>query len=297
MSPIILEITYGLDFTFTLLLVGIVIFHKFILPVGGKDALQLVPNWTKKARILVGFTFLSTLARLLLTSADMTESWAPTEIWQAISQTSFGHIWSSRVGLILVLFISFRKLLSSRLGSAIAIIAVLSLPLFSSFSGHAVAQENTLLLRVGLDWLHSLAVGIWSGGLLSLFVWLSARLNVSSISPITSFTVVKRFSHFAMSSTGVIFITGLALAYLSGIQLFHPWSTDYGKLVLGKVFLFSSALAAASINQFIHLRKWDSKQELQFSIGVRREVRLEFIIVLMIFILAGFLTRTALPLD
>lgn len=148
-----------------------------------------------------------------------------------------------------------------------------------------------------MDWAHAVAAGIWSGGLFSLWIWLKARVTSSRpFAPKTSHSLVERFSRFAMASTGVIGLSGLLMAYVAGVPLLRPWAAqDYGKLLIGKTLLFSIALLAASINQFLHLRNWRAENEIHFSRSVSREVGLELILVIGIFILAGFLTRSALP--
>ena len=82
-----------------------------------------------------------------------------------------------------------------------------------------------------------------------------------------------------------------------GVDPLHPWGTNYGSLVFAKIALFGLALAAAAINQFIHLRRWDPAKEKDFSRGVYREVGLEIPLMVAVFIAAGFLTRTDLPGD
>jgi putative copper export protein len=171
----------------------------------------------------------------------------------------------------------------------------LLLPFFSIFTGHAGVQNDHLLIRVTADWCHSVAVGVWTGGLWMLHVWLGKRLSVAKLGPEVSLRVVTRFSHFAIVSTFVIAVSGLAMAYLAGVSLFQPWSSTYGQWILAKVFFFVAALLAASVNQFVYLRRWTPENDLKFSRGVRREVLLELIFLSVVFVLAGFLARTALP--
>ena len=57
----------------------------------------------------------------------------------------------------------------------------------------------------------------------------------------------------------------------------------------------SLALGAAGINQFLHLRNWRPEKAKEFEIAVKREVALELLLAMFIFMIAGFLTRTQLP--
>lgn len=294
---ILLGILHGFDYLFTLLLVGSVVFYQLILPAGGELAQHLIPHWKTKIRTLLGLVFFSSLLWMLFSSADMADSWSLTELWTAMSQTSFGHLWCIRILLLLVLFFISRIMFRNRSLALVFSTLILLIPIFSSFTGHAASQEKSYIFRVSVDWLHILAVSVWSGGLLSLYGWLSVRLASEQNELGASYKVVQRFSHFAMVSTAIIFGTGVVMAYLNGFSIFHPLANAYGKLLFAKILVFFVALGTAGINQFIHLKKWDSKNENQFVVNIRREVRFEIMMVLIIVLLTGYLTRTALPME
>jgi putative copper export protein len=78
-----------------------------------------------------------------------------------------------------------------------------------------------------------------------------------------SLHVITRFSHVAMASTAVIVITGVFTAYLNDVSLSNPWSSDDGRLVLGKIFFSGVAMLVAAVNQFLHLRNWKIGNEVQ----------------------------------
>jgi putative copper export protein len=293
---IVLGLVHGIDYALSNWLIGSTIFYCFIVTAGGPEAKELLSDWPKRMRVLLGLTLLSSFAWTLLTVSDMAESWLPSELWTAIDQTTFGHIWCARLALLVGLVLIVRWSYRTRARTLAFLSLVLLLPVFSVLTGHSGAQNNGLLIRVAIDWSHSLAVGVWSGGLWMLYVWLGKRLSINQIAPNVSHQVVTRFSHFAMASTGVIAASGLVMAYLAGVSILHPWATTYGLLIIGKVFFFTAALLAAAINQFIHLRTWTPGREPEFARRVRREVGLELALVLIIFTIAGFLARTATPL-
>jgi putative copper export protein len=108
--------------------------------------------------------------------------------------------------------------------------------------------------------------------------------------------VVRRFSHFALTSTFVIAVTGIVMVYFAGVSLVRPWGAVYGQIALGKVFFFCAALGAAAVNQFLHLRNWNSENDRQTTMRLRREVSIELVLIVIVFGLAGFLTRTSLPI-
>jgi putative copper export protein len=175
------------------------------------------------------------------------------------------------------------------------ILAAICVLLISSLTGHAAASEGSIFWPVLVNFAHSVAVAIWTGGLWGLYIWLGKRLSSSQSSTDLSHRAVTRFSHFAMLSTAIIIGSGLLTAYWVGVNLWRPWGSDYGTLLLVKVLLFSGALLAAAINQFVHLRRSSAENELGFARALQREVRLEFIFVVLIFAIVGFLTRMDLP--
>ena len=291
-----LSLLHALDYIFTFSLIGISIFYYLILPAGEKSANDLFSDFTQKFRLISILATLTSVLWFLLVAHDMAESWKASELWAAVSETRFGHIWALKILLLASLIIFLKPWNNTKIGRFTICVAVFILPLFSSITGHAFAQENYHFLRMFLDWVHAVAVGVWTGGLFALFVWLGRRIKSSLPNSTISYQVVKRFSHFAMISTGAIFLAGVTMAYLNGVDPLHPFLTAYSQLVSVKLILFFLALSVAAINQFIHLKKGFKEQELKFVQNIRREVGLEIGIVFFIFVIAGFLSRTDLPL-
>jgi putative copper resistance protein D len=286
----LLGLIHGLDYLFVHVLIGSMGFYAFVLPARA-NAKQLLPNFAVRTRAVLCCAVLISTLWLVASSADMAESWSPANIWMAMMKTDFGHIWCIRIVALVILAILWRKtfLLSRGVEALFAILALLLLS--SSYTGHLSPPSINLPFMFIVDWLHSLAVAVWTGGLLGLYLWLGNRLKAREFEREMSHSVVERFSHFAMVSTSVLAFTGVVMAYQLGVPLFWPWSTDYGKVLSLKIALFACALAAAAINQFLHLRGWKEGQEERFTKALRREVRLEFSIVVIVFMIAGFLTR------
>ena len=290
-----LGLLHGLDFLLSAWLIGAIVFHCLIVKAGGPEAEALIPDWPRKAAFLAALTFFSSFLWMLLTASDMAESWKPADLWIAISQTQFGHIWCLRLVLLLLIFILARFIRPPRkaIFSGLAVL----LPLASALTGHAGASEIRLALHLGVDWSHSIAVAVWTGGLWTLRAWLGQRLSLNALGSQTGVRVVRRFSHFAVTSTFVIAITGIVMAYFAGVSLVQPWEKIYGQIALAKLLFFCAALGAAAVNQFFHLRTWNSENDRQTTMRLRREVSIELVLIVIVFGLAGFLTRTSLPID
>ncbi len=293
----LLGILHGLDYVFTLFLLGTLIFQLLIVPAGGSEAVALQTPILRRVRLLLILSFISSSLWMILTAQDMADSWEFGDLWAAMAHTGFGHLWCFRILLLLIATGLSGQLLLSKRGRFILLAVAGLLPLFSSLSGHATATPSAYGWKIGVDWAHSVAAGIWSGGLFGLWSWLRARNSSNAkFLPETSHRVVERFSRYAMASTAAIGLSGLLMAYSAGVPLLAPWQAQlYGKLLIGKTLLFGAALLAASVNQFLHLRTWHPEREAVFSRSICREVGLEMALVLGVLALAGFLTRTALP--
>ncbi len=290
-----LSSVHGIDYALSSWLLGLIVFYFLIVTAGGIAAQDLLADFPKRLRVLSILTFISSAVWMLLSAEDMTETWAPTELWNAMAMTSFGHLWCTRLVVLFILILLGARLSRSRAGSLALVALGLAIPLLSVLSGHAGSQTDHLILRISTDWIHALAVGVWSGGLWMLYVWLGQRLRETGFNPNLSHLVVTRFSHFAMASTALIIITGLLTAWLNGVPLLSPWTSLYGRLILLKILFFGAAMLAAAVNQFIHIGNWRTENELECVTYVRREVRLEFVLLIVVFAVVGFLTRTGLP--
>jgi putative copper export protein len=286
----LLGIVHGLDFLLSCLLVGQILFFTLVLPSGGDSAKSTF--YFSNLRCLVALAFISSTAWMILTSANMAGSWASADLWDAVSSTSFGHLWCLRIFALAMMALIWPLL---RSGTAWVLVPLFGVLMVSSLTGHAAAGEHSIFLPVALDWLHSVAVAAWAGGLLALHQWLGKRILKLDSNSNLSLKVVTRFSHLAMISTAVIFGTGILMAYTNGVSFRHPWDSEYGTKALLKVGFFSAALGAAAVNQFVHLRSANETEERKLALSVRREVRIELALVLFVFLVAGFLTMTDLP--
>ena len=290
----ILGIVHGLDYLFGYLLVGSIVFNFLILPAGGSVAASIDNNRYRK---LLLPTLISSILWMFASAYNMTESWALAEIWTAMSTTTLGHLWCARIALLFLALLISRKAKNNKISACIFIFLALILPVISVLASHAASQPNYKEIRMIMGLLHSLAVGVWTGGLWTLINWLRRRNMFLEIDNSISYRIVKRFSIFAIFSTTVIAITGIGMSALSGVSWLSPFATTYGKIVVGKILLFTVTLSVASINQFIHLARWKPSEEKKFISGIYQESWIELIIIMVIFCLAGFLTLTPLPLE
>ncbi|MBI2521869.1 MAG: CopD family protein [Bdellovibrio sp.] len=284
----ILGIVHGLDYLLCSWLLGMFIFHAGIASAAGETVSSCFNRSRKLSVVLTSTIFLVSLIWFILVAVEMAESWNSSVLFSVATSTHFGHIGLCKIGLILVILtIALIKKLSQFWW------ITLILPLCFSLSGHASTVQTGTAINLILDYIHLVAVSIWTGGLMTLLFWLKTRLHSTpnSLPANASILVVTRFSHFAMASTALIGVTGLAMALRYGVDFASLVSTEYGKLVLTKFGLFILTLSVASINPFIHMKRWRPDREMEFARNVARTVLVELVMVSCIFIVAGFLTR------
>jgi putative copper export protein len=242
-----------------------------------------------------GFGLFSSTAWMLATSLDMVDGWDSQSILYAMTKTAFAHWWCFRLILLAVGLISTHFVSSAGKGRSTFLFLSLAVPMFSSLTGHAGTSESFRVFRIGLDYSHFVAASVWAGGLLGVFLFLARIQKSGPVVLASGFQVVKRFSHFAMASTGILMASGLAQIYLIENSFRILWRSDYGKLIFLKFFLFCAALLIAAVNQFIHLNRYKEGNDLEFAVGVRREIGIEILIILLVLVATSILTRTNLP--
>ena len=106
----LLGLLHGTDFLITHLLLGFLIFRSVIVTAGGPKAIEIYSGWHNKTLILIRLGFFSSLTWMILTVHEMTESWAPRDLWIGLGETSFAHVWCLKLLFFgLFAFFNFRN--------------------------------------------------------------------------------------------------------------------------------------------------------------------------------------------
>ena len=286
----ILGLIHGLDYLLSSWLIGMFVFESWIATAAGETVRSRFDRSRKLSVILASALVVVSIIWFILVAADMAETWNPLDLFDVATSTRFGHIGVCKIGTVLaILIFTFANQLFRFWWIALV------LPLCFGLSGHAGTEQTGIVINLILDTIHLTAVSVWTGGMITLLLWLKARPRSYTLLANASILVVTRFSHFAMISTALIGITGAVMALRFGVDTTSLFSTDYGKLIVAKITLFTMALAAASINQFVHIRNYSSEGEMDFTRSIYREVHIELAAVWLTFIVVGFLTRLPPP--
>ncbi len=166
-------------------------------------------------------------------------------------ETTWGVAWFTHVSGALVAMSGFRMAMRGRTKAwAVAAAGALLIAIGASLSGHAAAAELTVL-AVTADMVHVLAVSGWIGALLVLA--LVGIPTVYAEDPRSGrfsgiCALVFAFSPRALVMAGIATVTGVFGAWLHLPTLASLWSSDYGRMLIAKVFLVGLTAAIGAWN-------------------------------------------------
>ncbi len=219
--------------------------------------------------------------------------WQPN-FMTVLLNTRFGALTIARLGLTFILAgLLLPKATSWNRYLALAICPLLLLTF--SLESHA-ASEPLPTLPILFDLLHFAAISIWVGGLIS---FLGAMGSINRLAPnlrtnLTSI-LIPHFTIIAMSSVGVLALTGIYSAYLRIGPVASLIDTTYGRVLLLKLLVIAPMLALGAFH-FLVTTRW-MKRSAQQSDGnlklvqlFRRLLTAEVVLGLVVLILASVLT-------
>lgn len=152
-------------------------------------------------------------------------------------------------------------------------------------AGHA-ALAPSAGLKIGLQWLHFAAIGVWIGGLAALLLVLGELTSDERA------TAAKRFSLAAAISIFAVVATGVLRAINELGELSALWETTYGWLIIGKSALFVVLGVMGAINRFRNVpRAADAPQ------GLKKVGRVEIAVAVVALALAGTLANSVPPIS
>ena len=198
-------------------------------------------------------------------------AWDPEQVAVVLTQTTFGRTWLLREACIVVAALAaVAPLLSIGRGVYFLVVAALaSLALI----GHAASGTGLAgaALRLALA-LHLLAAGAWVGALPALWV-LAGRLAPGDLA-----RVLRHFSRYGALLVTIVVTTGALNAWGRTGSLAALVGTDYGQILLAKVFIVGLMGLAAIANRNVYtprLGQGDSFIQAGARLGLRRSIAVE----------------------
>lgn len=188
------------------------------------------------APVLIGFQGLDALGAPFsdLVTAD---------VWRAgLWATSYGRSTLLAAMAICVAYAVGQAGCRSRPGRWLAAAATLLVGVAVASAGHASTAPPRYLTAPAV-FLHAVTVVLWIGALIPLGAVL---IRGGAEMPI----VLRRFSRVIPAIVAVLALSGLLLAIVQVQTIPALWSTDYGRVLMGKLALVAVLLLLAALNRF-----------------------------------------------
>ncbi|MEN9605947.1 MAG: hypothetical protein RJB29_821 [Actinomycetota bacterium] len=195
-----------------------------------------------------------------------------TVIRSYLTQTSVGKSYLVQLlGILIVLLIPLKKVLSTYISLIIALIAITA-PIFQS---HGTSSSHHGL-AIGALVIHVIALSFWVGGLFGL----------TQLSKAQKLIALPRFSELALWSAITVVITGAATAW-TRLDSISSWQSKYGAITILKIFLAFTLIGFGALH-----RRWIIKSDFP---SVFRLISGEIVIMFVTVFVGSWLSTVAPP--
>jgi copper transport protein len=255
-------VVYAIDrvalFAALALFIGGVVFMAFVFPAGRESRRGRRLVWWGWVGCIVATLFGIALEGVYAAALPLSKVFDPN-VWSDVADTRYGRVSLIRVALLLVAYPLLRMLLARTSGAprrlpvwwygatGIVLTAVAFTP---GLAGHAGTGEYTGF-AIPADALHVLAMGCWLGGLVLLLAVVLVRTDPDELRD-----GINRFSAIGLGSVVVLVLTGAFQAWRQVGSFSALRDTDYGKLLIVKLVVFSALIVAASFSREIVNRRF-----------------------------------------
>ncbi|MDP9211070.1 MAG: CopD family protein, partial [Thermoproteota archaeon] len=191
----------------------------------------------------------------------------------------------------------------------------------NSFVSHSSSLQSWSLLGITTDFMHSVAVSIWMGGLMYVsyvFFPRAASINTiisekthqfSSDPKSVTLLILSKFSLLATVTIAIIGITGLSLAWLHIRTADELLISDYGRTLIIKLCIAAPVVFIGVYHQFwidrmlnfLGIKKTENKKiaETKFSPkkleSIKLTIKIETLLMMLLLCAASLLTVTVTP--
>jgi putative copper export protein len=295
MAPPLEAVVSGAAYAVLALFLGALAVGSLVMPAAEDPFRRALLSF---ARVLLLAFLAVAILSLIVQGAKLAGGNAPTLdiLARYLVRTQSGRIWLARelYGAALVLLLVWlAKRATPERAARWAFFLALPLVASRSLMSHAAAVRENTVLAVSADAIHLVVTALWAGGLPVLF-WMLWRATKRSRLPLAwAAETVSRFSRLALFSVAVIVPTGL---YQSWVHV-QSWSalfgSDYGGVLLLKLFLFLLMATLGAINLFSTkpaLARAASEEPLLGKNKMLNRIGVESALGLLIFAVTGLLT-------
>lgn len=222
-----------------------------------------------------------------------------------VTRTDFGHVWLVRITAVFLLWLVWSRLAPARrqpvTGWLLLVLAAI-VAYTRSATGHA-GDHGDFTHRVGIDWLHLLAAGLWGGVVLAFVAGVWRGLGQATAS--TQALIAARFSTLAAVGLALVAVTGVYNAWHALNSWQQLWTTRYGVLLAGKTALVIAMAVLGASNRFRHVPRilesaaatTDSSQRRSGLHGLAATAAAEGVLMLAIIAVVALLVNAMPPVD
>jgi len=198
------------------------------------------------------------------------------ELLRTTLETTFGR---AQIVRLVILVALWPMLTSYVLGKRrrVVLVGLVALAVSVSVSGHALST-SPMVLGVGSDALHLLAIGSWIGGLFALVLLGRERTRT----PEDQLALADGFSRIAQRALPLVVLTGVVQTWLLVGDVTQILDTQYGRSLVVK-FALVAVVVALSGTARAALRRRDSS-------SLRTTVAFEAVVALVVIALTASLT-------
>ncbi len=310
----------GLTLTSTLLLFGVFgLYALVLLPAWGNPGYPaglLPPRVMRHLSLVIAVSLVLAFAGSILALVQQAMVLFNAGIAQVIEQnlwsivrtgTRFGDLWNARVVLLALAAVLYGVTLYFRdeqpalvrpTWTANAWAMALALGTFSAGS-HAAGSPLLPWVGIAVDWLHTLAVGLWVGGLGTLALVLPVVLQPyqGDSRRVALLAALNRFSRLALACLVIVVATGIYSSLNWINQPSDLTQTTFGNALLLKLF-FVAGLLLVALAHHIALRP-ERYQRWQKLVSRAQAfvptLRLEALLAVLVIVSVGLLSATPVP--
>jgi copper transport protein len=316
-----LEIVWrAISLSSALLMFGVfTLYAGVLLPAWGNPNYRegwLPPRVMRRLSWVIAAALVAALAGNLLALAQQSMAFFGADLGQVISGglwsdvragTRFGDLWTARMLLLALvggaygLSLFFREEQPETVRpfwTASAWAMALVLGTFSAGS-HAAGSPLWAWVAVGVDWLHTLAVGFWAGGLAALVLVLPTALApyADDARRLALLAVLRRFSRLAVICVVLVITTGIYSAFNWIHTPGDVSENSYGGALAIKLLLVAGLLLLGLAHHIaLHPERYTRWTGVIRRVGhFLPTLRLEAIFALLIVLSVGWLSASPIP--
>lgn len=267
--------------------VGLTFFYLTLLPRESLQNTPLLKRYKKIINLSLAFLGASILLGLPLEATiEAGVSWQgafrASILKDVVTQTLFGTMWIIDIVLLFLLLFTVKR--NKHLFFWWASFILGAFILFTkAITGHANTSKDLLVL-IEFDFIHLLSASIWIGSIIAMVILLPMMRQEESKGQY--FKMIKGFSTWGKICVLVLVLSGIYISSQFVPTIHSLFSTNYGRVLIGKIILFFVMFLFAFFNN----RKGRKEEENKWGFSLWGEIISGLIVLVLAVILTNLPT-------